>query len=125
MRFSRRWTGPRGSGPRLVFLRLIFIVEESGLAQPDTDTSINVRVRLQPKASRSEVLGFYGDVLRVRVTAPPERGKANQALIDLLASALGLPKSRIRVLRGHTSRDKLIAVESVSQDDLRRRLGGT
>ena len=89
------------------------------MAKPDT----GIRVKVQPKASRSEILGFIGDVLRVKVAAPPDRGKANAVLLELLATTFGVPKSRITLLRGHASRDKLIVVDGLSQDELQRRLG--
>lgn len=82
-----------------------------------------IKVKVQPKASRNEILGFRGDVLQVRMTAPPERGKANLALVDLLAEALRVSKSSIRILKGHTARNKLLAVDGLSQDDLQHRLG--
>ena len=67
-------------------------------------------------------MGFQNDVLRVRVTAPPERGKANQALVELLSIALKVPKSTVRIIKGRTSRDKWVAVDDLSLDDLHRRL---
>ena len=77
-------------------------------------SSRRVRVRLQPRASKNEVTGWKeepetGDqVLQVRVTAPPVDGKANEALIALLAKEFKTPKSKILILKGETSRDKLI-----------------
>ena len=82
-----------------------------------------IRVRVQPKASRNEVVEYRDDVLRVRVTAPPEDGKANAAVIVLLAESLGIARSRVRLTRGHASRDKLVEVESMDGVELRRRLG--
>jgi uncharacterized protein (TIGR00251 family) len=82
-----------------------------------------IRVRAQPKASRNEVVEYRDDVLRVRVTAPPEDGKANAAVIVLLAESLGIARSRVRLTRGHASRDKLVEVESMDGVELRRRLG--
>ena len=77
---------------------------------------------LNPKASGNRILGFQGNVLRVRVAAPPERGKANEALVDLLSAALGVPKGKVRILKGHTSRDKWISVADLSLNDLHFRL---
>jgi uncharacterized protein (TIGR00251 family) len=73
-----------------------------------------IRVRLQPRASRNELKGWTEDpaggdrVLQVRVTAPPVDGKANKALIALLAKEFKAPKSKIKIVQGETSRDKLI-----------------
>jgi len=90
------------------------------VAQPGT----GIRVKVQPKASRNEVLGFREDVLQVRVAAPPESGKANAALLELLGEALKVPKSKIRILKGHAARNKLIAIDDLSPGELQRRLGG-
>ena len=83
-----------------------------------------LRVRLTPRAARSQIDGWDGDLLRVRVTAPPVEGRANDALLRLLAQALDVSPSRLRLVKGQTSREKVIAVEGVSQEDVRARLGG-
>ena len=76
--------------------------------------SRRIRVRLQPKASSSAINGWKEDpatgdkVLQARVTAPPVDGKANKALIQLLAKEFKVPKSKIRIVQGETSRDKLV-----------------
>jgi|TARA_Y100000031_G_scaffold148472_1_gene184839 hypothetical protein len=62
--------------------------------------------------------------IRVRVTAVPERGKANAAVVALIAKTLGLSKRSIAVVRGHTSRDKLIAVDGMDRDEVLERLIG-
>ncbi|MBU2963734.1 DUF167 domain-containing protein [Citreicella sp. C3M06] len=69
-----------------------------------------IELRVTPKASRNEIRDEDG-ALRVYVTTVPEDGKANAAVIKLLAKALGVPKSRLTLLRGATSRDKLFRVE--------------
>jgi len=81
-----------------------------------------LKVHVQPGAKRGEVVGWRDDVLRVRVQAPPVGGRANQAVIELLAEALGVPKSQIAVQLGHASRDKLIVVDGLTAGELRRRL---
>ena len=81
-----------------------------------------LHVRVQPGARRNEILGWQGDALRVRVTAPPAEGQANHAVTDLLAHALGIAASRIALVRGATSRDKLFRVERLSPSDVRARL---
>ncbi len=67
-------------------------------------------VRVTPRASRDEILRD-GPELKIRVTAPPEDGKANAAVTKLLAKALGLPKSRLTLIRGETSRDKSFRID--------------
>jgi uncharacterized protein len=77
-----------------------------------------IQVKLQPKASENRITGYDGDALRVRVTAAPENGKANEALVSLLSECLGLPKSRIVLLRGHTARTKLLEFEGTDMEEL-------
>ncbi|MCO5315290.1 MAG: DUF167 domain-containing protein [Solirubrobacterales bacterium] len=78
---------------------------------------MKLRVRLQPRAASNELAGWREDpetgerVLIARVTAPPVDGKANAALVKLLAKEYSLPKSKIRILRGESSRDKLIELD--------------
>jgi uncharacterized protein (TIGR00251 family) len=79
-------------------------------------------VRVQPGASRDEVRSFVDGVLAVRVSAPALEGRANKAVCRLLAKWLGVPQSAISVIRGERSRDKLIAVEGLDQQELERLL---
>jgi uncharacterized protein len=83
----------------------------------------DLSVRLQPRARRDEVVGERGGAVVIRVTAPPVDGKANEALCRLIAKAAGVPPSRVSVVRGHTSRDKIVRVEGTGIDTLRRALG--
>ena len=80
----------------------------------DSSNGCTISVRVQPEASRDRVLGMRDRVLRVSVTAPPRDGKANAALLELLAETLGVAKSRLRIARGHSSRDKVVAVEGLA-----------
>jgi hypothetical protein len=82
-----------------------------------------LRLRVTPAAGRDTLLGWQGDVLRLSVAAPAERGKANEAALRLLADALGLPRQRLRIVRGQTSRQKLIAIEGLDEVEARARLG--
>ena len=83
-----------------------------------------LRVQVHPGARRNEILGFQGEVLRLRVTAPPERGRANEAVIELLAGALGVPKSRLSLVKGVRSREKVVAVQGLDAADAKKRLIG-
>jgi uncharacterized protein (TIGR00251 family) len=80
-------------------------------------------LKVTPKASRSALTGWAGDTLRVAVTAAPDKGKANAAVIALLAEALGLAKSRLHIVRGETQAHKLVEVEGLSDAELQARLG--
>ena len=81
-------------------------------------------VKLVPGASRSGLAGWMGETLKVRVTAPPEGGRANRMLVDLLAEALGKPASAVRVVAGAGSARKLVAIEGLDQAEVRSRLDG-
>ncbi|PKB68547.1 MAG: hypothetical protein BZY81_01515 [SAR202 cluster bacterium Io17-Chloro-G4] len=87
-----------------------------------TESGVTFKVRVQPKASRNQVDDFSADRLRLRVTAPPQDGKANLAVISLLAETLGVPKSRLRIIRGHGSREKVVQVTALTPEDLGRAL---
>jgi uncharacterized protein (TIGR00251 family) len=82
-----------------------------------------LHVHVQARARRNEVLGWQGRALRVRVTAAPEAGEANRAVIELLADAFDVPLSSVELVRGGASRDKLFRVRHLSLDALRGRLG--
>jgi hypothetical protein len=86
------------------------------------EPSASIKVRVRPKASKNEVLGYRGDTLRLSVKSPPEGGKANEAVIALLSEALGVGKSQVRIVRGHTLRDKLVVVASLTPEEVRQLL---
>jgi uncharacterized protein (TIGR00251 family) len=83
---------------------------------------VRIQVHLTPRARRDEIAGWQGEVLRVRVAAPPVDGKANDALVRLLASALGLPKSRVGIVTGGKSREKTVGIDGLTRDDVLRLL---
>lgn len=80
-----------------------------------------LQLRVSPGASRSRISGWHAQALKCSVTAVAENGKANQAVIKLLAKALGLPSSGLRIVRGHSHRDKLLRV-AMAADELAHRL---
>ena len=91
-------------------------VDRYARALSETGTGLRLSIRLQPGASANRIDGFevLADgqaVLRARVTAAPEKGKANQALIKLLAKALRLPKGDVTIVTGATDRRKTVAIE--------------
>lgn len=77
---------------------------------------------VQPGAARSEVVGWRGDALRVRVAAPPVGGRANAAVAETVASWLGARRGDISIVKGHKSRNKIIEVAGIGTDELHRRL---
>jgi uncharacterized protein YggU (UPF0235/DUF167 family) len=83
-----------------------------------------VTVRVMPRSGRTGVEGDRGEI-RVRVRAAPDRGKATEEARRALAAALGIAPSRVRLLRGATSRMKVFEIDGFTADDLQVRLGGT
>ena len=82
---------------------------------------LELDIRVQPRASRNAV-EIDGERITVRVTAAPESGKANDAVVALLAKRLGVPKRSVQIVQGHKSRDKRISIEGVSAADAMKRL---
>jgi len=80
-------------------------------------------IKAIPNAPRTEVVGWLGDAVKIKVHAPPVEGRANEALCEFLAEKLHLPKRAVEVLRGDTSRQKLVRIEGLSLDEVRRGLG--
>lgn len=80
-------------------------------------------VKVVPKSSRNCVVGWMGKTLKVCVTAPPERGKANAAVAEVLAEALGLSTESVRVVVGHASPHKVVEIDGLEDAEVRRRLG--
>jgi uncharacterized protein (TIGR00251 family) len=80
-------------------------------------------VRLQPRAARDEIAGERAAAALVRVTEPPLEGRANAALVKLIAKRAGVAKSRVSIVRGARSRQKLVLVEGMGEAELRCALG--
>ena len=83
----------------------------------------DLHVRVQPRAKRDEVVGERAGAIVIRLAAPPVDGKANAALCAFIAKAAKVPRSRVKIVRGQTSRDKVVRVEGVTREELRRALG--
>lgn len=83
-----------------------------------------LRLRIVPNARRSEVVGVHGDAIKVKVQAPAMDGKANEALREFLAEALGVSVRDVEIVTGEKSRDKVVAVADWETDEAKRRLLG-
>jgi len=81
---------------------------------------INLKVKVVPGASQSAIVGWLGDALKIRISAAPEKGKANDAVLSLLADTLGLPKSALRLVSGHRSPHKVVEISGVSEVTLKQ-----
>ena len=85
--------------------------------------STRLRLRVSPGARSDAVVGRYGDAWKVRVTAAPEGGRANDAVLRLLAERLDLPGKNLTLVSGPSSRDKIVELEGIDTAEAERRLG--
>jgi uncharacterized protein len=106
---------------RQAFLRrrLVFQGHYPRVVAPTT----RLRLRVAPGASRAPgIVGRHGEAWKVRVGAPPERGKANEAVLALLAEVLAVPRSSVVLVSGSGSRDKIVELVGIGPDEIDRRL---
>ncbi len=83
---------------------------------------VKISLRVYPNASRNEMVSFTDGVLRVKVSAPPIRGKANRELITFLSRLLGVDKGSVNIIKGHTTRNKVVTIDGLSQEEVMQRL---
>lgn len=88
-----------------------------------TPEGVRLRLRIQPRASRTEVAGLHGDRLRIRLAAAPVDGAANEELVRFLAEVLGVPRRAVEVTAGHGSRQKTVTVAGADPIAAARALG--
>ena len=88
------------------------------MAKPST----RVRLRVSPGARRDELVGRHGEGWKVRVAAPPEGGRANDAVLDLLARELSLPRRSLSIVSGQAAREKVVLMEGIDRAESERRL---
>jgi uncharacterized protein (TIGR00251 family) len=84
--------------------------------------AIAFEVKIHPRAKRNAITGEVGDALKISLSAPPVDGKANAACIEFFAKLLRVPRSSVTIASGESSRNKVIRVAGLSEDELRRRL---
>jgi uncharacterized protein (TIGR00251 family) len=84
--------------------------------------STRLQLRVAPGASRTGVVGRHGDAWKVRVAAPAESGRANDAVLRLLAETLSLPRRAVTLVSGHGARDKIVELTGVEPEEIERRL---
>ena len=82
-----------------------------------------MRLHVQPKASRNAIVGLHGDRLKVAVQAPPTDGKANKMVQQLLAKTLNIPKSRVQLKSGASSREKTFLIDGMPKGEILSKLG--
>jgi len=86
------------------------------------EQTTRLRLRVSPGARRSEIVGRHGDGWKVRVAAPPEGGRANEAVLDVLAERLNVPRRALTIVSGHTAREKVVELEGIDRAESERRL---
>jgi len=87
-----------------------------------TTASTRLRLRVSPGAGRAQIVGRHGDAWKVRVTAAPEQGRANEAVLRLIADALVLPRDAVVLVSGHGGRDKIVELTGLGPALVERRL---
>jgi uncharacterized protein (TIGR00251 family) len=87
-----------------------------------TEFSCRLAVKVIPGASRNEICGWLGGTLKVKLSAPPVDGRANDALIGFLAGTLGLPRRAVTLVRGETARQKLVRIDGLAPAEAKKRL---
>ena len=95
----------------------------SGFDAHHRGDAVRFSVRLQPRASKNEIVGLQGISLKVRVTAPPVEGMANDALVELLSKELQTPRRNVCIVSGHSARTKVIEISGVDLESVQRLAG--
>ena len=96
------------------------------MARPPTSPappSCTLAIKAIPGAPQNQVCGWLGEVLKVKIQAPPVEGRANEALVEFLAKALEVPRRTVTLVRGDTSRHKTVRIEGLDLAEAKRRLG--
>ncbi len=94
----------------------------AGRPRDKAAAAVTLSIRIQPRASKNELVRREDGGLKIRLTAPPVDGAANEALIRFLADTLSISKSQVEIISGHTSRDKIVRIHGTSEADASRLL---
>ena len=89
------------------------------------EQSTRLRLRVSPGSRRNEVVGRHGDAWKVRISAPPEHGRANDAVVQLLADRLDVPRRDVTLVSGHGAPDKIVELNGLDLAEAERRLSET
>jgi len=83
---------------------------------------IRIPIKVQPNAVKNQVVGLSNGAWRIKIAAPPDKGKANKELVEFLSEVLGLRKDQVTIVKGHTSHNKLVSVGGLTQAEVEVRL---
>jgi len=97
-------------------------MSESDWQVKEKQTGLEVPLHVQVRARRDEIAGVHNGALRLRISAPPVDDAANRAIVAFFASLLAIPKSRLQIVSGQKSRDKVLRIEGMTLDELRSRI---
>lgn len=86
------------------------------------EESVTISVRIQPRASKNEIMKMDNGKLKIRLTAPPVDGAANEALVKFLADQFNVGRSQVEIVSGHTGREKIIRITGISEEAVQRLL---
>ncbi len=88
-----------------------------------TREGLRLDVIVQPRSSRNQIVGEFNGALKIKLTAPPVEGEANQALVVFLSKELKLAKNRVKITQGESSRHKTVAIKAMTPDEFKKTLG--
>lgn len=83
---------------------------------PVSKSGVTLKVKVEPRSSRSEVVGPYGEGIKVKLTSPPVEGRANAELVEVLAKAYGVSKKDIEIVSGQSSKNKIVRIAGIRED---------
>jgi len=89
----------------------------------DVEGGVTLTIKVMPRSKQNEIVGIEGDAIKIRLTAPALEGRANEALVRFLAERLGVARGQIVIVRGETSRSKVVRVRGLTAEVVRKRLG--
>ena len=93
------------------------------MADDSRPQTARLKVKVVPGSSSDQIVGWLGDALKIKVTAPPEKGKANEAVVGLLAAALSIATDDVVVVSGHSSPAKVVAIAGMDDETIRKAFG--
>ena len=81
-----------------------------------SENYINIEVQIQPRSSKDQIIGLHDGRIKIKISAPPVDGRANESLIEFMAKVLGVSKSKVEIVKGHTSKFKTLKVLGITQE---------
>jgi uncharacterized protein len=97
-------------------------VNDTGARIKESSLGLEVPLHVQPRAKRNQIAGSYNGALKLKISAPPVEDAANKAIVEYFAQLLDLPKSRLHIVAGAKSRDKILRIDSISLGDFLSRI---